>query len=188
MGNLKKSKLREPLVRVLLNFLAHKEGRVQSLALECLTKVGYPYLHIYTETLLKICAEDGFKEEVICFSVADDAGTTERAVGSSEKGKKTDEQIMRGCTLEAQHRDHILPLLIRILLSKLFKKKGKDSKRNLHSKRNLVYQFFSSLSARELALFFEELFRSHRLDVPQSVASHTDQLLSKESISNSSKG
>ena len=49
--------------------------------------------------------------------------------------------------------------MIRILLTKLQKKKGQINKKSIHVRRNIVYSFLSNLDPQqELVLVFNELF------------------------------
>lgn len=48
--------------------------------------------------------------------------------------------------LEDQDRQQVLPIIIKILQSKLVHKKGVVNKKSLFVRRNLIYQFFASLN------------------------------------------
>ena len=52
----------------------------------------------------------------------------------------------------------MLPVIIKLLFSKLLKKKGSINKKSIHTRRNIVYAFLSGLDPRtEYPLFFKEL-------------------------------
>ena len=61
--------------------------------------------------------------------------------------------------LEKQDRLDVLPVIIKLLFSKLVKKKGAINKNNsINDRRNIVYIFLSSLDpTTEFKLFFKEL-------------------------------
>lgn len=47
--------------------------------------------------------------------------------------------------LDPEHRSIVLPVVIRLLQSKLLRKKGAINKKGVEVRRNLVYSFFNSL-------------------------------------------
>lgn len=57
--------------------------------------------------------------------------------------------------LDPEHRKTVIPVIIRLLQSKLVRKKG--AKKTIQVRRNLVYEFFSSLSENEFRLLFDEV-------------------------------
>ncbi len=57
-----------------------------------------------------------------------------------------------------QHRVDVLPIVIKLLLSKLIKKKGAINKKTVHTRRTIVYSFMGQLKPEnELKLFLNEL-------------------------------
>ena len=60
--------------------------------------------------------------------------------------------------LEKEDRLDVLPVIVKLLFSKLMKKKGMINKKNIHTRRNIVYAFLSGLDpATEFPIFFKEL-------------------------------
>ena len=60
--------------------------------------------------------------------------------------------------LEQEDRLQVLPVIIKLLFSKLLKKKGSINKKSIHTRRNIVYAFLSGLDPQsEFPLFFREL-------------------------------
>jgi hypothetical protein len=59
--------------------------------------------------------------------------------------------------LDKEHRKDVLPIVIKLLQSKLLRKKGSINKKGIQVRRNIVYQFFSSLESHEFRLFFDEV-------------------------------
>ena len=60
--------------------------------------------------------------------------------------------------LEQEDRLQVLPVIIKLLFSKLLKKKGAINKKSIHTRRNIVYAFLSGLDPQsEYPLFFKEL-------------------------------
>jgi hypothetical protein len=72
--------------------------------------------------------------------------------------------------LADQHRLDVLPIVVRLLLSKLIKKKGAINQKTVHTRRNIVYQFIAQLNPeKELKLFFNELLSTFELDIDNEV-------------------
>jgi hypothetical protein len=60
----------------------------------------------------------------------------------------------------------MLPVIIKLLQSKLLIKKGAINKKSLYTRRNIVYSFFSSLSPTdEFPFFFDELLAPLNLNL-----------------------
>lgn len=78
-----------------------------------------------------------------------------------EEDKKEGKRTLKGAVpkLEKEDRLEVLPFIIKLLFSKLVKKKGAINKNNsLSDRRNIVYIFLSSLDPdTEFQLFFKEL-------------------------------
>lgn len=55
-------------------------------------------------------------------------------------------------------RQELLPVIIKLLFSKLLKNKGTRNKKSIGTRRNIVYQFLSGLNPKtEFPIFFKEL-------------------------------
>ena len=79
--------------------------------------------------------------------------------------------------LAESHRLDVLPIVIRLLLSKLIKKKGAINQKTVHTRRTIVYQFMSQLNPQsELKLFFNELLSPFDLDIDEPVVADPSQL------------
>jgi Down-regulated in metastasis len=60
--------------------------------------------------------------------------------------------------LEKEDRKEVLPFIVKLLFSKLLAKKGAINKKNVDTRRNIVYQFLSGFDpATEFHIFFREL-------------------------------
>lgn len=78
--------------------------------------------------------------------------------------------------LAESHRLDVLPIVIRLLLSKLIKKKGAINQKTVHTRRTIVYQFMSQLNPQtELKLFFNELLSPFDLDIDEPVVADSTQ-------------
>ena len=91
-----------------------------------------------------------------------------------ETGKDT-KKALKGAIpkLEKEDRLDVLPFIVKLLFSKLMKKKGMINKKNIHTRRNIVYAFLSGLDpASEFQIFFKELLEPLGLsDILESDAS-----------------
>ena len=75
-----------------------------------------------------------------------------------EETKKAAEKANNIPKLAEGHRMDVLPIVIKLLLSKLIKKKGAINMKTVHTRRTIVYQFMSQLNPEtELKIFFNEL-------------------------------
>ena len=99
-----------------------------------------------------------------------DAATTNKAYneegeyeGAALEENKESKRNIKGQIpkLEKEDRQELLPFVIKLLFSKLVKKKGAINKNNsIGERRNIVYIFLSSLEpASEFPLFFKELLQ-----------------------------
>lgn len=80
----------------------------------------------------------------------------------------------------------MLPIIIKLLLSKLIKKKGAINQKTVHVRRTIVYQFMSQLNPEtELKLFFDELLSTFDIKIDDDIFSKGDLLerLSQASFS-----
>ena len=60
--------------------------------------------------------------------------------------------------LEKEDRLDLLPLIIKLLFSKMLKRRGSINKKSVKVRKNIVYTFLASLDVEtEFPLFFEEL-------------------------------
>ena len=60
--------------------------------------------------------------------------------------------------LDTEDREAMLPIIIKIIQSKLTMKKGVIYKKSLYTRRNIVYQFYATLNPEtEFHFFLDEL-------------------------------
>ena len=82
--------------------------------------------------------------------------------------KKQDAKANNIPKLAEGHRMEVLPLIIKLLLSKLIKKKGAINMKTVHTRRSIVYNFMANLDPEtELKLFFNELFHNFDLTIDE---------------------
>ncbi len=73
------------------------------------------------------------------------------------------------------HRLEVLPIIIKLLLSKLIKKKGAINQKTVHTRRSIVFNFMASLNPdNELKLFFNELLSPLDLKIDDNFTKISD--------------
>ena len=99
-------------------------------------------------------------------SQAGGSGTSE-SYHAEEEGKKQDNSKAGNIPKLAEaHRLDVLPIVIKILLSKLIKKKGAINQKTVHVRRTIIYSFMSQLNSdTELRLFFNELLSTFDIEI-----------------------
>lgn len=86
--------------------------------------------------------------------------------------------------LAEEHRLSVLPVVVKLLLSKIQKKKGAINKKTVYTRRNIVYNFMATLKVGpELDIFFNELLEPLSLRVDDSYGS-MDVKIAQVSFSN----
>ena len=122
------------------NLLCHKLPSVQKEALNILAAYKLKYLLPYKENLERFLDEKDFRTELVAFPLA---------------GQDT--------LIKAEHREDIVPVIMRILFGRLRavksggKKKG--SKGNVNARRGLILHHMMELSEAEMMIFFDLIFR-----------------------------
>ncbi|XP_061192168.1 small subunit processome component 20 homolog [Saccostrea echinata] len=137
-----KSLYRETEVRHLYEqLLLHKNGRVQKVAFSCIMTYKHKFLVPYKENFENLLNDAKFKTEIVLFSI-----DHENSVVSPE------------------HRDQVLPILMRILYGKMHSKTGKDSAGKSHSqfRRSIVFRFLNGCSGEEIIKFMDMVFESFK--------------------------
>ena len=121
------------------NLLCHKLPSVQKEALNILAAYKLKYLLPYKENLERFLEEKDFKSELLTFPLAGEDSI-----------------------IKADHRQDIIPVIMRLLYGRLravkagAKKKGKG---NLTARRGLILHHMMGLSEEEMMIFFELVFK-----------------------------
>ena len=88
--------------------------------------------------------------------------------------KKQDAKANNIPKLAEGHRLDVLPIIIKLMLSKLIKKKGAINMKTVHTRRSIVYNFMANLHPdNELKLFFNELLSTFDLTIDDDCLSNT---------------
>ncbi|XP_023930047.1 small subunit processome component 20 homolog [Lingula anatina] len=134
-----KSVYQEPRLRELYQeLLKHKDPSVQQVAMDCIYTYNYKYITPYKENFNRLLDNKTFKNEIILFSI-----DTENSV------------------VDPEHREGLLPLLMRILYGKMLHKTGKDSAGKGHSqfRKAIVFRFLAGCQQQELKIFMDLIFQ-----------------------------
>ena len=112
------------------DLVSRSEASIQGLAFDCLMTFKQKHLTPYQEQLKHIIVEDkhSLRNELLAFSLGSESGI-----------------------VKAEHRKDLLPLLFRILLTKMTQRKGRSS--GLRARRGVVLRFALSSRVEEFALF-----------------------------------
>ena len=149
------------LIEHLLDNISTSDEQMQKAALACLLKASKKQdfdnktikLPKYHKLLDGLCDDVKFKDMVVIIEHGQQSTGEE---GNEAEGKqKSKESIPR---LAPEDRAAVLPVVIKLLLSKLLKKKGALNKKSFHQRLTIVYTFFAGLHPQtEFPLVFAEL-------------------------------
>ncbi|XP_031356227.1 small subunit processome component 20 homolog [Photinus pyralis] len=130
---------REPeLFKVYNDLLPHKHHEVQKLAMDCIMTYKNKSLTPYREHLYNLINEKNVKEELATFRVDTDSSV-----------------------VQAEHREHLIPVVLNIVYSKMFAKTGMRTggKSSGQLRRNLVLRFLAGCEKSEMFSFMRMTFR-----------------------------
>ncbi|KAK7107774.1 small subunit processome component 20 homolog [Littorina saxatilis] len=122
---------------IFFQFLEHKNSKVQKMAFKCIMTYKYKFLTPYRENFERLLDDKTFKTEVVQFSV--DEESTE---------------------IKPEHRQDLLPVLMRILYGKMLSKAGTETagKRRSDVRRSIVFRFLGGCAASEMQYFLDLVF------------------------------
>lgn len=146
------------LKELILDLLCCRDCSVQKAAFNCLLAFDNTVLGQYSDRVLRIINDKMIKTELTMFSL-DESETNQ---------------------IQETHREHLMPVLLRVLFGKMVGKVGKNSsgRDKADLRKALVMRFVASCSVNEILSFFEHLFNPLYtfVDVPYS---NIDKSLSK---------
>ncbi|KAL8599182.1 hypothetical protein ACOMHN_007898 [Nucella lapillus] len=125
------------LHQVFLQFMEHQNSLVQTVAFRCVVTYRHKFLTPYRENFERLLDDKTFKTEVVLFSV--DQESTE---------------------INPEHRQQLLPYLLRILYGKMLSKAGNETsgKRRSDVRRSIVFRFLGGCSSQEMRGFLDLVF------------------------------
>jgi hypothetical protein len=149
------------------------DSKLQKLALECLLKADEKGVVRQYRKLLEGFTDDiKFKDMIPVVTFGSQGGSVSASTNANQQYaeddalKKQDAKANNIPKLAEGHRMEVLPIIIKLLLSKLIKKKGAINMKTVHTRRSIVYNFMANLDPEtELKLFFNELFQNFDLTI-----------------------
>jgi U3 small nucleolar RNA-associated protein 20 len=130
----------EPRLRTLYHeLLAHRDVSIQKVAFECLLTYKYKYLVPYSENFEKLLDNISFKNEIVLFTIDGE-----------------------DCVVQNEHRNDMLPILMRILYGKMQTKTGNDTsgKAQSQARKGIVIRFLAGCKPQELSIFLDLAFEN----------------------------
>uniref|UniRef100_A0A146LBX0 Small subunit processome component 20 n=2 Tax=Lygus hesperus TaxID=30085 RepID=A0A146LBX0_LYGHE len=125
----------QELFKIYLDFLSHKLPDVQKAALDCIMTYKFKYLTPYKENLYGLIDEKTFKNEVSLFRI------------------DTESDVVK-----ADHRPDLIPLVLRVVYSKMYTKSSATKGSNKQARKATVIRFLGGCSKLELESFFKMAF------------------------------
>lgn len=135
MQNPKQLYKESELYQIYLNLLSHKNSEIQKLSLDCIFGYKHKYLTPYKQNLYNIVDDKKFKDELTSFKI----------------DKET------SVVLE-EHRPEFIPILMRILYSKMTTKVGTQKGGN-QLRKSLVMRFIAGCHDDEVFVFAKMAFK-----------------------------
>ncbi|XP_074650347.1 small subunit processome component 20 homolog [Tubulanus polymorphus] len=128
----------EPKLKELyFELLAHRNCELQKVAFDCIMTYKYKYLMPYKENFMRLFDDRRFKTEIVMFSIDSESNV-----------------------ILEEHREELLPVLMRILYGKMHSKTGKDTsgKSNSTYRKSIVFRFLAGCRQKELKVFIDLIF------------------------------
>lgn len=127
---------KEPIFwELYMEFLKNKNPGLQKYALDCVLNYKDKHLLPYKSNLYNIVDENKLKDELIAFKITEDSES-----------------------LRPEDREHVVPIILRILYGKMTTKLGPDKKGGGQTRRALVMRYLAGCAENELRMFIEMAF------------------------------
>lgn len=150
-----------------MEFLKHKNPGLQKYALDCVINYKNKSIVPYKNNLYNLVDEKKFKDELTLFKITEDAQTIQPA-----------------------DREHVIPIVLRILYGKMTSKLGADKKGGGQSRRSLVMRYLAGCNENELRMFIEMAFShfKHYMSMkPEEILENVMSTLDLKSITSPGK-
>ncbi|XP_023944634.2 small subunit processome component 20 homolog [Bicyclus anynana] len=118
-----------------MDFLKSKNPGLQKYALDCVLNYKNKSVTPYKVNLYNLVDENKFKDELTQFKITEDSQA-----------------------IQPEHREHLIPIIVRILYGKMTSKLGADKKGGGQTRRSLVMRYLSGCNENELKMFIEMAF------------------------------
>ncbi|KAG6462208.1 hypothetical protein O3G_MSEX013121 [Manduca sexta] len=127
---------KEPIFwELYMEFLKHKNPGLQKFALDCVLNYKNKSVTPYKSNLYNLVDDKKFKDELALFKITEDAKS-----------------------IQPEDREHVVPIILRILYGKMTSKLGADKKGGGQTRRSLVMRYLAGCNENELKMFIEMAF------------------------------
>lgn len=140
---------REPeLWNLYMDLLSHRNSEVQKLALDCVASYKYKYLQPYMDHLKGLVDDAKFKATITSFKIDKESGLVQQA-----------------------HRQQLMPIVMRILFSKMMTRVGGQKTSN-QTRKSLIMRFLGGCHEEEILVLLHMsfwMFESEFKDDPRDM-------------------
>lgn len=137
---------KEPIFwELYMDFLKNKNPGLQKYALDCVLNYKNKSVVPYRANLQNLVDEKKFKDELTLFKITKDAQS-----------------------IHPDDREHVIPIVLRILYGKMTSKLGADKKGGGQARRSLVMRYLAGCSENELKMFIEMAFSQFKHYMPMT--------------------
>ncbi|XP_075973802.1 small subunit processome component 20 homolog [Anticarsia gemmatalis] len=131
---------KEPVFwELFMEFLKHKNPGLQKYALDCVLNYKNKGVVPYKNNLCNLVDEKKFKDELTQFKITEDSQT-----------------------IHPDDREHVVPIILRILYGKMTAKLAADKKGGGQTRRSLVMRYLAGCNENEIKMFIEMAFSFHK--------------------------
>ncbi|XP_059048570.1 small subunit processome component 20 homolog [Achroia grisella] len=131
---------KEPIFwELYMEFLKHKNPGLQKYALDCVLNYKNKSVIPYKSNLYNLIDENKLKDELTQFKITEDSKS-----------------------IQPEDREHVVPIILRILYGKMTTKLGADKKGGGQTRRSLVLRYLAGCNENELKIFLEMAFSHFR--------------------------
>lgn len=127
---------KEPVFwELFMEFLKHKNPGLQKYALDCIINYKNKSIVAYKNNLYNLVDDKKFKDELTLFKITEDAKS-----------------------IQPEDREHVIPIILRILYGKMTSKLGAEKKGGGQTRRSLIMRYLAGCTETELKMFIEMAF------------------------------
>lgn len=150
-----------------MEFLKNKNPGLQKYALDCILNYKNKSVVVYKANLLNLVDEKKFKDEMTLFKITEEAKS-----------------------IHPEDREHVVPLILRILYGKMTSKLAAEKKGGGQARRSLVMRYLAGCNENELQMFIEmsfSQFEQHMVLAPKDIYQKVMSALDLKSITTPGK-
>ncbi|CAG9093810.1 unnamed protein product [Plutella xylostella] len=118
-----------------MEFLKHKNPGLQKYALDCVLNYKNKSITAYKDNLSNLVDDKKFKDELTLFKITEDSQN-----------------------IQLEDREHVIPIVLRILYGKMTSKLGAEKKGGGQARRSLIMRYLAGCNEAEQKIFIEMAF------------------------------